>query len=122
MNHTTRHCLACNKIIRGRIDKKYCNDHCRNNYNNQQRMPESSYVRQITQNMRRNRNILMRLLGNMNQTLIERERLIEQGFRFRYHTHIENTMQGEHLICCYDMAYRTKNDDEVWVQRLNEEE
>lgn len=85
-------------------------------------MPESSYVRQITQNMRRNRNILMRLLGNMNQTLIERERLIEQGFRFRYHTHIENTMQGEHLICCYDMAYRTKNDDEVWVQRLNEEE
>ena len=119
MSSSSRNCLACGKNIRGRIDKKYCNDHCRNNYNNQQRIPESSYVRRVTQSIRRNRNILFRLLGNLNQTQIERDQLIEQGFRFRYHTHIENTVQGEHLICCYDMAYQAEHENKVVVQRLN---
>ena len=30
-------CLACGKPLKGRIDKKFCDDYCRNNYNNQQK-------------------------------------------------------------------------------------
>ena len=31
---TAQKCLQCDKVIRGRIDKKFCDDWCRNNFNN----------------------------------------------------------------------------------------
>lgn len=31
---TIKKCLWCEKVINGRSDKKYCDDSCRNNYNN----------------------------------------------------------------------------------------
>ena len=27
-------CLSCGKLLKGRVDKKFCDDYCRNNYNN----------------------------------------------------------------------------------------
>ena len=32
---TERYCLDCGAVLHGRADKKFCNDQCRNNYNNQ---------------------------------------------------------------------------------------
>ena len=53
-------CLACGKPLKGGIDKKFCDDYCRNNYNNLQKAKgsHSSYVRNINNTLLKNRKIL----------------------------------------------------------------
>ena len=59
-SNETKTCLACGKPLKGRIDKKFCDDYCRNNYNNQQKAKgsHSSYVRNINNTLLKNRKIL----------------------------------------------------------------
>jgi hypothetical protein len=44
---TTAKCLACDKPLKGRTDKKFCDDYCRNNYNNQLKAAKNNVVRNI---------------------------------------------------------------------------
>ncbi len=57
-------CVACGKLLKGRIDKKFCDDNCRNSYNNQQKAKGSysAYVRTINNTLIKNRRILESLL------------------------------------------------------------
>ncbi|MEO7801082.1 MAG: DUF2116 family Zn-ribbon domain-containing protein, partial [Ginsengibacter sp.] len=57
-------CLACGKPLRGRVDKKFCDDYCRNNYNNRQKAKgsHSSFVRNINNCLLKNRKILESIL------------------------------------------------------------
>jgi len=45
MPTTERLCLDCGEAIRGRADKKFCNDQCRSNYNNQLNNDSHNLVR-----------------------------------------------------------------------------
>jgi hypothetical protein len=40
METEIKKCLACNKTLRGRADKKFCDDYCRSNYNNLQKIKD----------------------------------------------------------------------------------
>lgn len=119
MEPTKRACTACGKIIRGRTDKRFCNDHCRNTYNNNLRAPENAYIRSITLSIRKNRSILQMVLGKKKNRHVNRAQLIEQGFRFRYHTHLENLSKGNDIVCCYDVGYQTIEQDKILVLRLD---
>lgn len=119
MERNLRVCRACEKILRGRSDKKFCNDHCRNTHNNRLRAPETTFIRNITLVIRRNRAILKSVLGENKNASVERNQLIEQGFRFRYHTHLENQSKGDHVVCCYDVGYLPAEKDKVLVVRVN---
>jgi hypothetical protein len=119
MEFKLRTCRACEKILRGRTDKKFCNDHCRNTYNNRLRAPETALIRNITLVIRRNRAILKSVLGEKKNTSVDRNELIEQGFRFQYHTHLENQSKGNDVVCCYDVGYMPAEKDKVVVVRVN---
>ena len=67
MSESTKKCPACGGEVRGRADKKYCDEYCRNVFNNQQYCETHEYVRNINQNLRKNRKILERLLLNHRQ-------------------------------------------------------
>jgi len=51
-------CMACGKPIKGRSDKKFCDDYCRNSYNNDLKSDSNNYVRNINNGLRKNRRIL----------------------------------------------------------------
>lgn len=58
MESTEKTCLACDKPLKGRLDKKFCDDYCRNNYNNRLNSDQSNYVRNVNNILRKNRRIL----------------------------------------------------------------
>ena len=58
----TKLCLNCNKPVKGRTDKKFCDDYCRNNYNNQLKSNTINLVRNINNALGKNRRILENLL------------------------------------------------------------
>jgi len=106
MTQEPKTCLQCGKILKGRADKKFCDDYCRSNYNNQLKSCENNYVRNINNTLGKNRHILEELLpGSEEMRKITREKLLFQGFSFRYITHTYINKKGNIYFFCYDYGY-----------------
>ncbi|ULQ51808.1 hypothetical protein [Flavihumibacter fluvii] len=102
----TRNCQWCEKPIRGRSDKKFCDDTCRNAFNNHRTVGEYNLVRNINHALVRNRRILCRLLADKEAVhRISREKLLQHGFQFKYCTHILRNQNGEPYYFCYEYGY-----------------
>ena len=66
-------CLECNQPLFGRIDKKFCNDYCRNSYNNRSNKVANDYVRKVNVILRKNRKIITSLLNGKEKTITTKE-------------------------------------------------
>jgi len=120
---STRHCIVCQKIIRGRSDKKFCNDNCRNQFNNAHKPSSNSCVKGINQALFRNRNILESLLPPSTPAIKQsREKLLEKGFQFRYFTHQLSNTSGKGYVFCYDFGYQVVGEDDCIIIRQDTNE
>lgn len=106
-----KYCLDCGEVLHGRADKKFCNDQCRNNYNNQLNSNASNLVRNINNILRRNRRILEELnpAGKTKTTL---QKLASKGFNFEYFTSLYQTQKGSTYHFCYEYGYLPLDNDE----------
>jgi hypothetical protein len=101
-----RVCHSCNKVLRGRMDKKFCDDYCRNMHNNQRNSERSRLIRNINNILRRNRRLLEAMLdGEPDAARTPRLSLQEKGFDFRYHTHLQDLQNGATYFFCYEYGY-----------------
>ena len=57
-------CLECDEPIKGRSDKKFCNDGCRNSYNNRERRSVNNEVRNVNRALSKNYRVLLELNPN----------------------------------------------------------
>lgn len=106
MNPLVRSCVQCGKQIRGRMDKKFCNDYCRNVFNNRRNSDQNNYIRNINNTLRKNRRILESLLpsaGGIAKT--SRSKLLESGFNFQFHTHHYTNKKGDVYYFCYEYGF-----------------
>lgn len=107
MNRT---CLDCGETLIGRADKKFCNDICRNNYNNRLNSESTNLVRRVNTILRKNRRILA-ALNPMDKTTVHRDKLVEKGFNFNYITSIYTTQKGAVYHFCYEYGYLELDND-----------
>ena len=99
-------CMACGKPIKGRSDKKFCDDYCRNVYNNDLKSATNNYVRNINNALRKNRRILEDCLPAGDEMIkITRDRLLHKGLQFKYITHTYTNRKGNIYYFCYDYGY-----------------
>ena len=120
----SRTCLTCGKDLKGRIDKKFCDDYCRNNYNNRQRAKTncSSLVRSINNGLLKNRKILESVLPeNKESAKANLDKLHRLGFQFKYMTHIYTNRTGKTYFFCYDYGYRPLENKWYLVVKQKEE-
>ena len=102
----TRNCIFCDKPVKGRSDKKFCDDYCRAAYNNQLNSAANNFIRNVNNALGKNRRILESLLPEGEATSkTNRDKLIEKGFQFKYHTHLYNTKKGDTYFYCYEYGY-----------------
>ena len=101
-----RTCLACGKPMKGRADKKFCDDYCRNNYNNRLNSDSTLMVRNINNTLRKNRRILAEIVSAAERPItVSKQQLLDKGFDFKYITHIYASTAGKIYNCCYDYGY-----------------
>ncbi|WP_270087202.1 hypothetical protein [Sphingobacterium sp. SYP-B4668] len=100
-----RLCQECKEQIRGRSDKRFCDDACRNNYNNKINSDANNYVRQINTVLRKNRRVLEELLGQEDKKKTSRELLLTNGFQFKYSTNQHTTNRGYTYYFVYEYGY-----------------
>ena len=108
-----RTCLECGSKLLGRKDQKFCNDYCRNTYNNRLNEDATNYMRRINGILRKNRRILERLNPKGKRT-VDAITLAEEGFNFHYFTNIYKTQKGSVYYFCYDQGY-TKIEGEQYI-------
>jgi len=97
-------CLDCGDTFKGRIDKKFCSDLCRNAYNNKVNSESSNYVRNINGILRKNRKILESLIPE-ETAKASKQKLTDKGFNFGYSTHQYKTKKGDNYFFCYEFGY-----------------
>jgi predicted nucleic acid-binding Zn ribbon protein len=113
-------CISCGETVRGRSDKKFCNDYCRNAFNNQLKRI-NSHVRHINQVLGKNRRILERLLPEGEENgKVNKENLHRLGFQFRYITHTYTTKTGKTYFYCYDYGYLPLGNDWFLIVKKKE--
>ncbi|MBS1745302.1 MAG: hypothetical protein JST21_03940 [Bacteroidetes bacterium] len=106
MQTEPRACLQCGRTIKGRSDKKFCDDSCRNSYNNVLKAHANNYVRNINNKLSKNRRILEESLPeNEEMVKITKQKLLEGGFQFKFHTHTYTNKKGNIYYFCYDYGY-----------------
>ncbi len=105
METSTRLCLACGKTVKGRIDKKFCDDYCRNVYNNRTKSDDNAFIREVIQVLKKNRRILAGLLGEEGMLKMPKTKLLHKGFQFNYHTHVYTNQKGDNYYFCFEYGY-----------------
>ncbi|OYU84587.1 MAG: hypothetical protein CFE24_05995 [Flavobacterium sp. BFFFF2] len=106
-----RFCVECGTTLRGREDKKFCDDHCRSTYNN--RLNRSAYqnARSIDRKLKRNYRILQNL--GVPSAEIECDKLRELGFEFQIFTSIGTNFDGVELRHVYDLKYQFVSESSI---------
>ena len=111
-------CKICNTIVKGRSDKKFCSQRCKNYYHLNLRKVTAIAVKEIDIILHRNRSILLEVVGkNLMQKKIERIVLERKKFNFNYNTHSHINSKNKTLFWVYDFAWMSFSDDEILIVR-----
>lgn len=105
-----RECISCGTKLRGRADKKFCGDSCRNIYNNSLNKDNKNLVRNINNQLRKNYRIL-ETINTDDKTKTTKNRLLQMGFSFDYYTSIYTTKMGSTYFYLYDQGYLPLEND-----------
>jgi hypothetical protein len=115
-----RNCATCGSQLKGRSDKKFCDDYCRSNFNNQLKAGfiQDPLIKTINKALQKNRKILESLMGESQDTIqVSKEKMLFLGFHFGFITHLQNR-NGETTYCCYDYGYIKVNGGEYLLSRF----
>ena len=104
-----RACPECGELIKGRIDKKFCSDLCRNSFNNK-----------INSDLRKNRRILEENLQG-DTTKISKQKLVDKGFNFTYYTNQTTTKNNHTYIYCYEFGYLPLENNMILIVKKKSE-
>ncbi len=99
-----KQCLECSAKVVGRIDKKFCDDACRNAFNNRVHKDSKNLIRNTNNRLRKNYRVLETLNPDQ-KTKTSRAKLIELGFDFKYFTSIYTTKAGKIYYFVYNQGY-----------------
>ena len=106
----SKECPECGEKIKGRADKKFCSDMCRNAFNNKLNSDSNNFVRNVNNVLRKNRRILEDLLPK-DTANVSRSKLLEKGFDFKFITHTYITKKGDTYHFCYEYGYLPLEND-----------
>jgi hypothetical protein len=109
-----RTCEYCGRLISGRLDRKFCDVNCKNNFNSRLRSAFRAGVHpnaaQILKRIKVNYEILLKhqvqKIEKDTITYINKEQLVNDGFDPRFFTSITTDKWGEIWKCCFDCGFR----------------
>jgi hypothetical protein len=115
-------CLDCGEKLVGRIDKKFCNDQCRNNYNNKLNSDTSEIMRNVNAILRKNRKILEEILSHSpeGKMTVNQRKVNDKGYNFNYFTNIYTTKTGKKYYFCYEYGYMQLENELLMLVKRSE--
>lgn len=112
-----RKCLLCHKALIGRADKKFCDETCRNTYNNKITSQSRMGMRSAQSILTRNRKILHELLGNESKKSVNLAMLLSKGYHLDYLTCIKTAQNGRLSKFCFEFGLRELDNEMILIER-----
>lgn len=103
-------CLECGDELMGRSDKKFCNDQCRSVYNQKLNGDAVELIRNVNNQLRKNRSILSKL-NPEGKTSVKKTILEKKGFNFKLFTSTYTTKDNRTYYYVYDQGYLQLEND-----------
>lgn len=97
-------CKYCQKPLKGRVDKKFCDDQCKSAFHNQNHNSKEAYIKSINKQLRANRNALRKACPAGKAT-VRMDFLITLGMDFKHLTHTWKSKGDITYYFCYDYGY-----------------
>jgi hypothetical protein len=117
----TKNCLQCGEKLLGRTDKRFCSDACRNIYHYHANSAPINYVRNVVNALKRNRRVLSELNnGPDGKKKVHRDKLLERGYNFMYHTNTHRTRVGNTYVFCFEQGYMELGENWYMLVRRDE--
>ncbi|WP_405369978.1 MULTISPECIES: hypothetical protein [unclassified Nonlabens] len=107
-------CPECKEEVRGRADKIYCSDYCRNVANNKLNRDSNALMRNINNRLRKNHRVLQEL-NPSDKIKVTRNKMLAAGFDFNFFTSIYTTKKGTVYYFVYDQGYLPMDDDHYLI-------
>lgn len=113
-------CLECGDSFKGRTDKKFCSDFCRNCFNNKIKTATSEYYRTVNITLRKNYKILEGLVPE-ETAKASKAKLLQKGFNFSFFTNVYTTKKGTKYYYCYEYGYLPIDNDYYFLVKKKED-
>ena len=110
-------CLFCNKELKGRSDKKYCDSQCKSAYQYQQTQEQPKrFYNKVDNQLKLNRRILKNF-NKAGKATVRAELLHLEGFNPNYFTHYWKNIKGDVYLFVYEYGFlkRTENTIEKYI-------
>lgn len=106
------YCIDCGNRIRGRTDKKFCNDHCRSHHHNALNRGRNNVFKEVNHILRKNTGILEQFI-QQGVSQIGKQTLAATGFDFNYFTNMISVPGGSTYYGIYHYAYRHHEEEQI---------
>lgn len=106
-----RLCLNCKSVLQGRVDKKYCSEYCKSNFNYELNKNKAvSLFKSIDQQLKLNRRLL-RDFNKAGKSTVRTEKIIAAGFNPKYFTHYWKNRKGDVYLFCYEFGFLKRKEN-----------
>ncbi|HLW15055.1 MAG TPA: hypothetical protein VKX30_06120 [Flavobacteriaceae bacterium] len=121
MEKDERNCLECGMRLLGRLDKRFCNDSCRNTFNNAKNRVKNALIKRTNTQLRKNYQILTKY-NTTDKTTVAKQTLSLEGFNFELFTSIYITKANKTYYFVYDQGYLPIHDGKRYLLVKNKSE
>lgn len=103
-------CLACDKEINGRSDKKFCDSYCKSSYHYiKTKQGQKGIYSQIDRQLKHNRSVL-KSYNKAGKATVRAHILLEQGFNPKFFTHYWKNQKKEVYLFVYEFGFLKKEE------------
>jgi len=98
-------CLSCNKVLKGRTDKKFCDPYCKSAYHYKlSQVQAPKFYNQVDNQLKLNRKILKKY-NKAGKATVRSEILLELGFNPNFFTHYWKNKKGDVYLFVYEYGF-----------------
>lgn len=98
-------CLTCNKELKGRSDKKFCDLHCKSSYHYQKSLNDTPrFYNKVDNQLKLNRKILKQY-NKAGKATVRSEVILGLGFNPNYFTHYWKNAKGDVYLFVYEYGF-----------------
>lgn len=114
----SKECQHCGKEFKGRSNKKFCSNVCKNNFHNEVYRRSNKIVVDLDKKLHKNRSVLKDMFEVYRSSPISLDILKARGFDENFHTHTFNAPSGDRYVMVYEVGFKKSFDGQVQIIEL----
>ena len=106
-------CMACEKELKGRSDKKFCDLHCKSSFHYRRSLEESPrFYNRVDNQLKLNRRIL-KSFNKAGKATVRAATILDLGFDPNFFTHYWKNTKGDVYLFAYEYGFLNRSEHEI---------